>query len=119
MYCETNSICDKISELSIKNKLIVIESSIPPFTFEKFVLPILTKNLKLGEDIWAVYVPERLSPGNALSEIQNTSRVIGTLDQNSGLLAKNLYSKIINSEIILTSPTVAETSKLVENTFEM
>ncbi len=110
-------VCKQISEISIKDKLIIIESSIPPFTFEKLVLPTLTKDLKLGVDFWVVYVPERLSPGKALSEIQTTSRVIGYADQSSGLLAKTLYGKIITSEIILTTPIIAETSKLVENTF--
>jgi len=110
-------VCIGISNKSLNQKLIIIESSIPPYSFEKFVLPSLTKDLRLGIDFWAAYVPERLSPGNALSEIQTTSRVIGCLDQSSGLLAKSLYSKIINSEIILTSPIIAETSKLVENTF--
>ena len=40
-------VCKQISEISIKEKLIIIESSIPPFTFEKLVLPTLTKDLKI------------------------------------------------------------------------
>jgi len=110
-------VCNQMSKISIKQKLIIIESSIPPYTFEKFILPTLTHDLKDGLDFWIAYVPERLSPGDALSEIKTTSRVIGYQDKSSGLLAKNLYSKIISSEIILTSSIIAETSKLVENTF--
>jgi len=110
-------VCKQISEISIKGKLIIFESSIPPFTFEKLILPTLTKDLKIGVDFWSAYVPERLSPGKALTEIQTTSRIIGYADQSSGLLAKTLYGKIITSEIILTTPIIAETSKLVENTF--
>jgi len=110
-------VCTQMSAISLKNKLIIIESSIPPYTFEKLVLSTLPKDLKTGLDFWVAYVPERLSPGNALSEIKITSRVIGQQDQNAGMLAKSLYKKITSSEIILTSSIIAETSKLVENTF--
>ncbi len=114
---ELQEVCKQMSTFSLENKLIIIESSIPPFTFEKLVLSIFHKDLKTGFDFWIAYAPERLSPGNALSEIKTTSRVIGQQDQNAGTLAKSLYKKIISSEIVLTSPIIAETSKLVENTF--
>jgi len=111
------SICGSLSELSLKDKLIIIESSIPPGTFIGLVLPLLEKKNKLGLDFWATFVPERLAPGQALSEIQTTPRVIGCIDEDSGLLAKTLYEKIVKSQIFLTTAQIAEISKLVENTF--
>ncbi|TLX95462.1 MAG: nucleotide sugar dehydrogenase [Thaumarchaeota archaeon] len=109
--------CISISEFSLLNKLVVIESSIPPGTFEELVIPILTKKNKLGSEFWIVFVPERLAPGQAFTDIQNTPRVIGFIDENSGIIAKALYEKIVNAEILLTSVRIAEISKLVENTF--
>lgn len=111
------NVCKSISEFSLVNKLIIVESSIPPGTFEKIVIPILAKNNKLGTEFWVAFVPERLAPGHALSEIQTTPRVIGYVDINSGNLAKKLYEKIVKSEVLLAPVQIVEISKLVENTY--
>lgn len=111
------NVCKSLSKLSLKNKIVIIESSIPPGTFKGLVLETLEKKYKLGEDFWAAFVPERLAPGTALSEIKTTPRVIGHVDKNSGQMAKSLYEKIVSSQIILTTVEIAEVSKLVENTF--
>ncbi len=106
-----------LSELNLKRKLVIIESSIPPGTFKDFVLPIITKNASLGSDFWAAYAPERLSPSLAFSEIQGTPRIIGNEDEQSGNLAKSLYQNMVNSQIFVTNSKVAELSKLVENSY--
>ncbi len=110
-------VCQSISSISLENKLVIIESSIPPGTFRGLVLSILEKKSKLGKNFWAAFVPERLAPGTALSEIKTTPRVIGYADENSGDLAKSLYQKIVTSQVVSTPVEVAEISKLVENTF--
>lgn len=111
------NVCKSLSGLSLKNKLVIIESSIPPGTFRGLVLDTLANKYKLGEDFWAAFVPERLAPGTALSEIKTTPRVIGHVDKNSGEMAKSLYEKIVSSQIVLTTVEIAEISKLVENAF--
>jgi UDP-N-acetyl-D-mannosaminuronic acid dehydrogenase len=111
------NVCNSISDFSLSGKLIIIESSIPPGTFSGLVLQILEKKNKLGKDFWAAFVPERLAPGQALTEIQTTPRIIGHVDEESGTLAEKLYEKIVKSQIYLTKVQVAEISKLVENTF--
>lgn len=108
-------VCETISEFELEDKLIVIESSIPPKTFESLILPTLSKNK--NNNFLASYVPERLSPGQAFEEIHSSSRVIGALDEESRIVSKALYSKILKSKIFVTNPIVAETCKLVENTF--
>jgi UDP-N-acetyl-D-mannosaminuronic acid dehydrogenase len=106
--------CKTISNFELCNKLIIIESSIPPKTFENLILPILLKN---NNNVLASYIPERLSPGQAFEEIETTSRVIGAIDEKSRIITKVVYSKILKSEIYETIPLVAEICKLVENTF--
>lgn len=106
-----------LSELNLKGKLVLIESSIPPGTFKDFVLPIITKNVSLGSNFWAAYAPERLSPSLAFSEIQETPRIIGHEDKQSGNLAKSLYENMVKSQIFVTNSKVAELSKLVENSY--
>ncbi|KAG2477578.1 MAG: UDP-N-acetyl-D-mannosamine dehydrogenase [Nitrosopumilales archaeon] len=112
-----SSVCDSLSQISLKGKMVIIESSIPPGTFERLVFTALNKKNHVGTDCWAVFVPERLAPGQAITEIRTTPRVIGCIDEDSGLIAKSLYEKIVDSEILVTSIKVAEISKLVENTF--
>ncbi|MGY5146764.1 MAG: nucleotide sugar dehydrogenase [Candidatus Nitrosopumilus sp. bin_7KS] len=111
------NVCKSLSTLVLKNKLIIIESSIPPGTFTELVIPILTTKLNEIKDFSIAFVPERLSPGQGLTEIQTTPRLIGTLDQNSEVLTKKLYEKIVTSQILSSSVKITEISKLVENTF--
>jgi len=111
------NICNSISELDLEGKLVLIESSIPPYTFEKLVMPAITKKHSIGNNLWTAFVPERLSPGEAITGIQSTPRVIGTVDEESGNLAKSLYQDIVSAEILIAPVKVAEISKLVENTF--
>ena len=108
------SVCDSLSKCDLNEKLILIESSIPPGTFEGLIIPFIQKSNQM---CWSCYVPERLVPGHAFNEIKTTSRIIGELDTESGILAKELYKTIVQAEIILTTFRVAEISKLVENTY--
>lgn len=111
------SVCNSLSEFNLEGKLILIESSIPPGTFEELVIPTIGKKHEMGKNCWVAFVPERFAPGKAISEIRSTPRVIGQADPESGSLAKLLYQNIVDSEILMTSVKVAEISKLVENTY--
>ncbi len=109
--------CQSLSKTSLKNKLVIIESSIPPGTFVGLIVPTLRKQNKTGIDFWVAFVPERLAPGQALIEIRTTHRIIGHIDDDSGILAKTLYEKIVDSQILMTPVQIAEVSKLIENTY--
>ncbi len=110
--------CRTLAKNPLKDKLIVIESSIPPGTTRNLVIPILRKNkYKLDKDFWVVYIPERLAPGKALEEISKNSRIIGSYDAVGAEIARALYKNIIKSDLLITQVDVAETSKLVENTY--
>lgn len=111
------NVCNSLSEFSLSGKVIIIESSIPPGTFDMLVLPCLRKKNIIGVDCWTAFVPERFAPGNAFSEIRTTPRVIGTIDKNSALLVKKLYEKIVTSQVFVTTTQIAEVAKLVENTY--
>jgi UDP-N-acetyl-D-mannosaminuronic acid dehydrogenase len=111
------NICSNLSKHNLTGKMIIIESSIPSGTFEKLVIPSLNIQNKIGDDVWAAFVPERLSPGQGLSEFRTTPRLVGSLDDDSASISKILYEQIIQSKIISSSVKVVEISKLVENTF--
>jgi UDP-N-acetyl-D-mannosaminuronic acid dehydrogenase len=111
------NVCNSLAEFSLSGKIIIIESSIPPGTFNILVLPRIGKKNRIGKDCWVAFVPERFAPGNAFSEIRTTPRVIGTVDDDSGKLAKKLYEKIVTSQVFTTTAQIAEVAKLVENTY--
>lgn len=111
------NVCNSLAEFSLSGKIIIIESSIPPGTFDILVLPRVSKKNAVGKDCWVAFVPERFAPGNAFSEIRTTPRVIGTVDDGSGILVKKLYEKIVTSQVFTTTAQIAEVAKLVENTY--
>lgn len=111
------NVCESLSKMPLKNKLIIVESSIPPGTFSGLVIPILTKDSNNQDDFSMAFVPERLAPGQGLNEIQTTPRLIGTLDDYSTIITKKLYENIVTPEILCSSVKITEISKLVENTF--
>lgn len=101
-----------------KGNLVVLESTSPPLTTQKQVLPILEKSgLKVGVDFLLAYSPERVLPGQILKELIQNARVIGGIDQASAEAGRDLYKVFVEGEIILTDATTSEMVKLMENTY--
>lgn len=98
--------------------LVILESTSPPLTTMNLVKPILEKSgLKAGSDFSLAYSPERVLPGQILKELVENARVIGGIDPESAERGRELYSKFVRGEIILTDATTAEMVKLMENTY--
>ncbi|MBC7090252.1 MAG: nucleotide sugar dehydrogenase, partial [Methanobacteriaceae archaeon] len=102
-----------------RGDLVIVESTVPPTTCEKIILPILEESgLKVSEDFGLVYTPERALPNNTLYEMTNNARVIGSIDEESAERAAALYDKITRGEIVKVKDIVtAEMVKLMENTY--
>ncbi len=99
-----------------KGNLVILESTVPPCTSEKLLIPILEKSgLKAGEFQY-VHCPERAIPGNTLYEMIHNDRIIGGVDTESAEAAKAVYSSYVQGRIYLTDVTTAEFVKLIENT---
>jgi UDP-N-acetyl-D-mannosaminuronic acid dehydrogenase len=76
-----------------RDLLIVIESTIPPGT--TVGMPMLEETgMKVGQDIYLAYVPERIAPGKAVEELLNAPRMVGGADPRSTEKAIQLYSKV-------------------------
>ena len=98
--------------------LIVLESTTYPGTTIEVVQPILEKSgLKAGVDFYLAFSPERVDPGNEKFNTRNVPKVVGGLTPTCSKLAQALYSAAIDTVIPVSSPTVAEMVKLLENTF--
>ncbi len=109
--------CESILPHLQPGNLVILESTSPPRTTIDIVAPILEKSgLKAGEDFMLAYSPERVLPGQILTELVDNPRVIGGIDRASAEAGRDLYRRFVKGEIILTDATTAETVKLMENT---
>lgn len=99
-------------------QLIVLQSTTYPGTTEEIVLPILAKSgLTVGVDFYLAFSPERIDPGNRQWSAYNTPKVVGGLTPKCTELACDLLSRMGAPVCPVSSPRVAELTKLLENTF--
>lgn len=112
------SAVEQVLEVAPFGAVVVIESTVSPGTIDKYVRPLVeAKGLTAGIDIHLVHAPERIIPGNMVSELTHNNRTIGADDKEIGERIKNLYSSFCQGEIAVTSIRTAEMTKVVENTF--
>lgn len=99
-------------------QLIVLESTTYPGTTQEVVLPILEKTgLRVGEDFFLAFSPERVDPGNRSYTTHNIPKIIGGVTPHCTALAVRLYQQFIEQIVPVSSPGTAEMVKLLENTF--
>ncbi len=104
-----------------KKQLIVLESTTYPGTTEEVVLPILSETgLKVGEDFYLAFSPERVDPGNPRYKTRNTPKVVGGVTPECTEHAKALYENVLAAPVFsVASPRAAEMTKILENTFRL
>ena len=99
-------------------QLIVLESTTYPGTTRDVMLPILEETgLKVGEDFFLAYSPEREDPGNPDFSASGIPKVVGGIDRASLELAESLYSFAVVNTVPVSSCEVAEACKILENTY--
>jgi len=100
--------------------LVIIESTIQPGTTRNVVVPILEKESGLrAEQFLVAYSPERIDPMNNKFNIENTPKLVAGLTPEAAIKSKDFYSKFIQQVDICDSLEVAETAKLLENSFRL
>ena len=100
-----------------EGNLVVLESTVPPGTTAKLVVPIL-KSSGLGPDqFYAAYCSERAIPGNVIYEMTHNDRIIGGKEWQSASKAKELYASFVRGTLHLTDLNTATFIKLIENTY--
>ena len=99
-------------------QLMVLESTTYPGTTEEVVLPRLEAGgLTVGSDFFLAFSPERVDPGNKRFTTATIPKVVGGVTTACTELAAALYQQVTASVFQVSSPRVAETAKLLENTF--
>lgn len=101
-----------------KGLLIVLESTTYPGTTEELIEAELAKmGLTAGRDYFLCFSPERVDPSNGQYATFNTPKVLGGTTPECSKLGSLLYENIVETVVPVSSPKVAEMSKLLENTF--
>ena len=99
-------------------QLICLESTTYPGTTIEVVLPMLpATGLRCGEDFFLCFSPERVDPGNARYTTKNTNKVLGGVTAACLEAGACLYRQTIVDVLKVSSPKVAEMTKVFENTF--
>jgi UDP-N-acetyl-D-glucosamine dehydrogenase len=104
-----------IARSASKGALVINESTSYPGTLREVVITKIEKSNK-AKFLYAA-APERIDPANSKWSIKNTPRVIAGIDDESSKAAYEFYKSICDEVILVSSPEVAESAKLFENTF--
>ncbi len=97
---------------------IILESTTYPGTTRELLLPEIEQNgLKVGEEVFLAFSPERVDPGRTDWTTRNTPKVIGGVTAACTAVAAAMYGRAIDSVVSVSSSEVAEMTKLLENTF--
>lgn len=109
---------NSILALLEKNNLIIIESTIPSGTTKNIIQPLIEgQGLKIGEDVFLAYCPERVMPNNIVFELTNNSRIIGGSTKKCEDKTKSFYQSFVKGEIITENIDIVELVKVIENSF--
>ena len=102
-----------------KGQLVTLESTTYPGTTTEVVQPILESGSKLraGQDFYLAFSPERIDPGNKQWSAYNTPKVVGGLNPQSTAVAAAFLRQMGAPVHEVSSPSAAELTELLENTF--
>jgi UDP-N-acetyl-D-glucosamine dehydrogenase len=109
---------ESVAEQIAPGQLVILQSTTYPGTTEQVIRPILERaGAVVGQDIYLGYAPERVDPGNHAWNVHTTPKLVGGVTDECLRRTKLLYETIVETVIPVSSPMVAETAKLHENTF--
>lgn len=112
------NVANEIVKYLRPGQLISLESTTYPGTTEEVLLKILSQSgMKVGEDFFLSFSPERVDPGNTRYSTKNTNKVVGGVTAACLDVAVTFYQQTILNVVPVSSPRVAEMTKVFENTF--
>jgi UDP-N-acetyl-D-glucosamine dehydrogenase len=109
---------EKIHSTLRPGQLVILESTTYPGTTDEVLRPMFdAKGLELERDYFLAFSPERIDPGNERFNTKNIPKVVGGISAGSTEVAAAAYEAIVERVHRVSSARVAETCKLLENTF--
>jgi UDP-N-acetyl-D-glucosamine dehydrogenase len=112
------SATESIKKTLRRGQLVILESTTYPGTTRELMLPSLeATGLKVGEDFFLAFSPERVDPGNPRYGTRNTPKVVGGITPSCLAVTMALYQPAIERLVPVSSTEAAELVKILENTF--
>jgi UDP-N-acetyl-D-mannosaminuronic acid dehydrogenase len=109
---------DSLGKILKKGDLVVLETTFPPGTTENMAEKLLCQSSGLlASDFYLAYSPERIMTGYSISRLKEFPKVIGGRDEESGMVAYQVYSRFINNLHLVSSSRVAEMIKVMEGCY--
>ena len=114
------SSCQEIAKHFHAGMLVILESTTYPGTTNELMLPMFERpDLKVGEDFFMCFSPERVDPGNPKYQTKNIPKVVGGITAACTAIGALFYGQALETVVPVGSTRVAEMVKLLENTFRM
>lgn len=112
--------CESLARYFHPGILVILESTTYPGTTDELMLPMFEAGgLKVGEDFFMCFSPERVDPGNAKYQTKNIPKVVGGITPTCTEMGALFYGQALDTVVPVGSTRVAEMVKLLENTFRM
>ena len=112
--------CQEIAKHFHAGLLLILESTTYPGTTDELMLPMFEEGgLKVGEDFFLCFSPERVDPGNPKFQTKNIPKVVGGITPACTKVGAAFYRQALDTVVPVGSTRVAEMVKLLENTFRM
>jgi UDP-N-acetyl-D-mannosaminuronic acid dehydrogenase len=96
--------------------LVILESTSPVGTTEQIQDMLLEANVAV-ENLYIAYCPERVLPGNIMTELVENDRVVGGTTPEATRAVAEFYRSFVHGEVLETDAKTAEMCKLTENSF--
>ena len=109
-----------IAKYLTRDTIVVLESTTYPGTTEELIKPLLEEGsgLKCSEDFYLGFSPERVDPGNLIYKTKNTPKVVGAIGQDAQEVIAAMYGVVLGDQVhLVSSPSAAEMTKILENTY--
>ncbi len=107
-----------VAEYLHRGELVVLESTTYPGTTDEILLPLFERHgLKVGEDFFLAFSPEREDPANDSYSTRSIPKVVGGVTPRCGEVAVAAYSALVERVVPVSSARAAESAKLLENIY--
>lgn len=106
----------KIGEFALPSTLVINESTSYPTTVRKLI-PSTIKEVDANLELLFAVAPERVDPGNKSWSYQRTPRLVSGLTPVATTRAVSFYSSFCENVVEVSTPEIAEFSKVLENSF--
>jgi UDP-N-acetyl-D-glucosamine dehydrogenase len=102
-----------------RGQLVVLESTTYPGTTRECLVPLLEQEseLSVGDEVNVAFSPERVDPGRTDHTLRTTPKVVGGITEACTDRAAELYGRICDHIVRVSTPEAAELTKLLENIF--